>query len=236
MAENLSILPPIKAVFFDAAGTLFQLRESVGESYAQVARRHGFKLDPVATNLAFHKAWKSMPEPGSPIGHEQDTSEKAWWRAVVVEVLNQFPGLEIPSVEDYFEDLFAFYASASVWHTYPETVGVLEALRQRALPCFVLSNFDARLLPVLEGLGLAEHFDGVFYSGQIGHAKPSAKVFTYALEKAKMPAQACLHVGDDPIADWKGARDAGLQVFELDRTKQDLQTILNFENLPDFSH
>ncbi len=31
----------VKAVLFDAAGTLFRVRGSVGEAYAAVAARHG---------------------------------------------------------------------------------------------------------------------------------------------------------------------------------------------------
>ncbi len=35
----------LKAVFFDAAGTLFEAREPVGHTYARIARKHGLNAD-----------------------------------------------------------------------------------------------------------------------------------------------------------------------------------------------
>jgi FMN phosphatase YigB (HAD superfamily) len=31
-----------------------------------------------------------------------------------------------------------------------------------------------------------------------------------------------LHVGDDVVADWQGAKEAGLQVFQLERPRNSL--------------
>ena len=52
----------LKAVFFDAAGTLFRLTKTVGDHYADVSREVGLDLDPHALEPAFHAAWKQMPQ------------------------------------------------------------------------------------------------------------------------------------------------------------------------------
>lgn len=231
----------IHAVLFDAAGTLIHLRESVGAGYSRVASRHGMDLDPAATDAAFRSAWQAMPPMGSALGNNRDRSEKLWWRTIVDRVLDQFPQTAAASASDrdaYFDELFDSYASPDAWLPFPEVASVLDTLNHHGLRLFVLSNFDARLLAVLEGLRLSQHFEEVFYSGSIGHAKPSPEIFDHALAGIGLPASDCLHVGDDPDADWQGARDAGLAAIELDRSNHDLRMVLEalkLPQLPDFS-
>jgi len=50
----------IKAIFFDAAGTLFHLPLGVGYHYALVGEEIGLKLDAAQLDRAFVKAWNSM--------------------------------------------------------------------------------------------------------------------------------------------------------------------------------
>ena len=193
------------------------------------------ELDPSTTDVAFRQAWKTMPPIGTSLEPGGPHSEKDWWRALVYQVLDQLPSL--PSIDRgaYFEDLFASYADPAAWVVFPEIPAVLDSLKNQGLPLFVLSNFDARLLPVLDGLGLSPYFEKIFYSEAIGHAKPSPESFAYALRQIGLPADECLHVGDDPSADWLGARRAGLRVFELDRSTQDLHALLEGPGVPDFS-
>ena len=228
--------PEIRAILFDAAGTLIHLRESVGESYSRVAKSHGIKLDPGITDSSFQSIWRAMPPLGSQDGTSGERSEKAWWRTLVDLVLDE---QNVPSgtIRDgYFEDLFQSYASPTAWRPYPETPDVLDAITRRGLRLAVLSNFDSRLIPVLDGLGLSSRFDEIFFSGKIGHAKPSPEIFGHAVAALRLRPDECLHVGDDPDCDWAGARAAGLQAFELDRSKHDLSSLLELPNLPDFSN
>ena len=226
----------IRAVLFDAAGTLIRLRETVGASYAKIALRHGMELDPGATDAAFRQVWKAMPPMGSPPDPHGDRCEKSWWRRIVENVLDRLGADESSaSREAYFEDLFDSYARPEMWQAYPETQATLEPLRASGLRLFVLSNFDARLLRVLAGLGLDHYFETIFYSGAIGHAKPSREIFDHAVAEIGLGRHECLHVGDDPEADWAGARRAGLQAFELDRRRHDLRAVLEHPELPVFS-
>ena len=55
----------IKAIFFDAVGTLFYLTKGVGDHYALVADEVGLKLDPAALDRAFFAAWEKMPSRGA---------------------------------------------------------------------------------------------------------------------------------------------------------------------------
>lgn len=229
---------PVQAAIFDAAGTLIHLRDPVGVGYSRVARRHGFSLEPGAAEIAFRAAWESMPRFGSgepDSGGHGDGSERSWWRRLVFQVLEAAAPGRCLEPDAYFEELFAEYAKPELWCPFPETVTTLDALAARRLRLFVLSNFDSRLLPILGGHGLLPYFEEVFYSGATGQAKPSREAFGHAVDRIGLAASQCLHIGDDPVADWQGARCAGLQVFELDRSRIDLSMLLELPNLPDFS-
>ena len=52
----------IKAIFFDAVGTLFRLTKTVGDHYAYVGREIGLDLDAQSLEGAFHAAWQQMPQ------------------------------------------------------------------------------------------------------------------------------------------------------------------------------
>ena len=57
-AENKA--KSIKAIFFDAAGTLFHLTKTVGDHYAYVGREVGLDLDAQQLERAFHATWQQM--------------------------------------------------------------------------------------------------------------------------------------------------------------------------------
>ena len=57
---------PIKAIFFDAVGTLFDVKGSVGAVYAQYAKKYGVADSEemvISLNNAFKEVIKEMPAP-----------------------------------------------------------------------------------------------------------------------------------------------------------------------------
>ena len=51
----------IKAILFDAVGTLFFLTKTVGDHYAYVGHEIGLNLNGQELERAFHTAWQAMP-------------------------------------------------------------------------------------------------------------------------------------------------------------------------------
>ena len=122
-----------------------------------------------------------------------------------------------PSSDPYFDRLYAHYASAPAWRVFPEVPGVLAALRGRGLRLAVVSNFDSRLPPLLEALGIAPFFDAVVCSGAVGAAKPDGAIFAHALTALGVEAHEALHIGDSRVNDYDGARAAGIEALLVDR-------------------
>jgi putative hydrolase of the HAD superfamily len=208
----------IRAVLFDAVGTLIQLREPVGETYARVAHAHGLAVHSAALTNAFSRALRTMP-PMVFAGLDGDAlraAEREWWHAVVARVFAAAGG---PSSGEQFERcfaaLFAHFATADAWRATEGAAAVLAAIRARGLRTGMVSNFDYRLSRILDALGLAPLLEVVVLPADAGAAKPDARIFAVALEHLGVSAADALYVGDDAEQDIAGARAAGLQAIDV---------------------
>jgi putative hydrolase of the HAD superfamily len=214
---------PIEAVLFDAAGTLIHLPRGVGFHYAEVARRHGVALDAQETGRAFASTWQAMPSRARVHGPRAD-DDRGWWQRLVYETLDRLRAPEFDRAA-YFDELYREFTRPGVWEPFPEVREVLSALASR-VRLGIVSNFDQRLLPILDGLGLSHFFEHVIISSAVGADKPDPAIFRFALARIGIDADRACHVGDHPVNDWRAAREAGLQVFELDRPTNDLRLLL----------
>ena len=215
----------IKAIFFDAAGTLFYLTKTVGDHYALIGREVGLNLDAQKLERAFHVAWQQRPR-RPPIDGPRENDDKGWWRELVDHVFDQVaPSVSEIDRDSFFEVAYEHFAEPGVWELYPEVHGVLEELAPH-FRLAVISNFDGRLRFILQNLGISKYFDHVFISSEFGADKPDPEIFRRALKVMKLKADEVLHVGDDPGRDWEAAAAAGMSVFRLDRPKNSLRDLL----------
>jgi putative hydrolase of the HAD superfamily len=215
----------IKAIFFDAAGTLFYLTKTVGDHYALVGAEIGLKLDAKQLDHAFHLAWRIIPQ-RPPIDGAREDDDKGWWRHLVDRVLDQVaPSLSEFERDNFFEVAYDHFAEAGVWELYPEVPGVLEKLHPR-FQLAVISNFDGRLRFILQHLGISKFFAHTFFSSELGADKPDPEIFRRALNLINLKPDEVLHVGDDPERDWQAATAAGLWVFRLNRPRNSLRDLL----------
>jgi putative hydrolase of the HAD superfamily len=215
----------IKAVFFDAVGTLFYLTDTVGEHYALVGREVGLDLEARNLDRAFLSAWKQMPR-RDPIDGPREDDDKGWWRELVELIFRDVaPHVSELDRDNFFEVAYEHFAEAGVWHLYPEVLEVLETLHS-GFRLAVISNFDGRLRMILEQLGISKFFSFVFVSSELGADKPDPEIFRRALGFIKLLPEEVLHVGDDPQRDWAAAEAVGLSVFRLDRASKSLRDVL----------
>ena len=210
-------LTPPKAIFFDAAGTLFTVNGSVGEIYARLAREHGKDVSVSDLEVGFRRCFAEAPAMAFPgASSEQVLSlEKQWWCNIVHEVFA--PLGSFPRFASYFEALFAYFARTDAWQLYPETLTTLTALTDRGFRLGVISNFDSRLFGLLDGFDLTRFFDPIVISTHAGAAKPEGAIFVQALAHHGLRPEDTLHVGDSLHADIAGARAAGMIPVLIDR-------------------
>jgi len=207
----------VKAVFFDAAGTLFTVRGSVGEIYSRIAYRHGKEVAVKDLEAGFQRCFSSAPPLAFPGAAPEQLAEleKRWWQELVWRIFA--PLGPFPAFEEYFVELFSFFARAGAWQLYPETIEALEVLRDRRFILGVVSNFDSRLFGLLQGLGVSGFFAAVTISSRAGYAKPAPEIFSQALQEHRLEPDQVIHIGDSHHADIAGARAAGILPLLIDR-------------------
>lgn len=95
---------------------------------------------------------------------------------------------------------------------YPESRDALAALSER-FTLIALTNGNANL----DKIGIAAYFDGHVSAATAGAAKPARQIFEAAVRAGGAAAAATLHVGDHPLDDVHGAREAGLRTVWVNR-------------------
>ena len=211
----------IRAVFFDAAGTLIKPTRRVGESYAIVAKKYGRDIAPSDITARFRLCFETSPPLAFPGASATQLAalEREWWKNLVLRVFEPWGGVE--RFDECFSELFEYFAGAAAWALYPEVAATLAALKERGLILDVISNFDSRLHRILAGLGIAGRFDEVFVSSAVGHAKPDPRIFQAALRRHGLAPADVAHIGDSETKDIRGASDLGLTAILVDRSGQE---------------
>ncbi len=212
-------------ICFDAGGTLVRTGRPVGQTYTQLAEHYGLSLDAEQTHARFKEAFAALrgrllqaaaPDPG----------DRAWWREVVRQSLGNDVPAEFP-LDDFFEEVYAAFARTDVWRVFPEVPDVLRTLKERGCRLAVISNWDSRLREILAGLELAEFFDDVWISSELGMHKPQPQIFKHAAAQAgNIPPANCWMIGDDRVNDVDAPRALGWNAIWIDRPQSDLLAAL----------
>jgi putative hydrolase of the HAD superfamily len=92
----------------------------------------------------------------------------------------------------------------------PGAPAAIELLRGAGAVLGVITNADGAVRDTLGRMGLARYFEVVMTPSRAGATKPDRRIFQAALAEAGVPAESAWHVGDDPVGDARGAKDAGL--------------------------
>lgn len=209
-----------KVIFFDAVGTLFGVKGSVGKVYSDMAKRFGVQVSNDALDQAFIQSFKTAPPPIFPGIEPQQIPKREfeWWQVVSLRTFEQVGVVDqFSDFSAFFNALYIHFATGAPWFVYPDVRPVLERWQQLGINLGVLSNFDSRLYSVLSALELREFFTSITISTEVGAAKPNPQIFAVGLEKYNCSAKLAWHIGDSLKEDYQGAKAAGLRAIWLKR-------------------
>lgn len=196
---------PIRAVLFDAVGTLFRPRGSIGEIYSDVAAAHGLSVPARELEDRFRKHALGSP----------DAVDRGEWRELVGQIFRDLG--EFADFERFFAELYETFRSTERWRLFPDSLPVLDGLSRAGLPLGLVTNFDERIHGILRGLGIASFFERVETPGSSGFRKPDPRIFLCAAREMGLPPSSIAAVGDDPVQDLEASRRAGMRGFLVDR-------------------
>ncbi|GAB4243408.1 MAG: HAD family hydrolase [Stanieria sp.] len=212
-----------KVIFFDAVGTLFGVRGSVGEVYQQIALKFGVETNANDLNIAFLNSFKTAPPPIFPSVPLEDIpkQEYNWWFAIAKSTFAQVGVLEqFNNFEAFFAELYHYFATEKPWYIYSDVLPTLQKWQSRGVELGIISNFDTRIEQVIELLNLKTFFKTITISSLVGAAKPESKIFLTALAKHNCSPQQAWHIGDSFTEDYQGANQIGIKAFWLNRSEE----------------
>jgi len=110
-------------------------------------------------------------------------------------------------------EAFEVFLSARNQVELYEDVPLTLQLLQRRFRLFTASNGNADL----SRIGIAHCFERSVAARDVGALKPHPAVFLKVVEATDLQLQEVLYVGDDPVADIEGARQAGMRAVWINR-------------------
>ncbi|MEZ4279233.1 MAG: HAD-IA family hydrolase [Myxococcota bacterium] len=211
----------IRAVVFDATGTLIEPRESVGTVYARAALAEGIRLPAWRLDDAFVRVLRASPPLAAAAASgvnaaERAAAETAWWIDRVRQVFQATDStVEFRAPKAFALSLFETYRRPESWRERPGARALLEALSRAGLRLGLASNFDHRLPEILEGLDLIGFFDAVEIPSRRGRAKPDRAVFEALGEALSAGLDELAYVGDDTPEVLAAIAALGVRIFDV---------------------
>ncbi|MBN2028142.1 MAG: HAD-IA family hydrolase [Actinobacteria bacterium] len=204
-------------VFFDAGETLIHPLPSFPELFLSVCAENGLEADLDHLRTTTRKLMAGVEDRqryGYTFSNEASKSRRFWldfYGSLVRELGYAHEDGLLP------EALYQTFSDPSNYGEYHDVRETMEEFRRRGLRMGLISNFETWLEDLLEDLGLMEFLEVLVISGREEYEKPHPRIYELALERSGADPGRSLHVGDSPISDYDGARDAGMRAVLLDR-------------------
>ncbi|WP_074383112.1 HAD family hydrolase [Acinetobacter pseudolwoffii] len=152
-------------------------------------------------------------------------------------LLQELSWLSPPSIDELAQFWFSQFGRFAV--EMPQAKQVLEQLKARGYRLAIISNggHDTRL-NIIKGLGFGHYFDEIISSSLVGISKPHPEIFLHTAERLTVLPEQCLYIGDHPINDIQGAKNAGMHALWMQGFHPDAEEIqYKIQQLPEiFTH
>jgi len=203
----------IRAVAFDAVGTLIEPVPSVADAYRQAALSVGLDLPSAVIRERFVKVFAA--DDTTEEHSTNELNEVYRWRNIVEACL---PELDQTRSNQAFDQLWEHFAKPSSWRLFPDVAETFHWLAQKGVKVCIASNFDARLRQVWGGLfGVDKPLDYLVISSEVGFRKPGEGFYKAVLGHLEEPPESVLFIGDDWINDVEFPAKFGFKANLLDR-------------------
>ncbi len=205
----------LRAVLFDAVGTLIEPDPPVVETYHAAGLRFGSSLPAETIRLRFRSALARQEALDAQSSHRtSEARELARWRAIVAEVFD-----DVPDIEALFQTLWRHFAEPGHWRVHDDAAECWQRLAESGFFLGIASNFDARLEAICQGHELLAGRT-CFISSHIGYKKPAPEFFRFIEQRLELRPDEILLVGDDLENDYLAAQAAGWQALLVARESE----------------
>ncbi|MDZ4179284.1 MAG: HAD-IA family hydrolase [Coriobacteriia bacterium] len=225
-----------RAVFFDVGNTLLYPHPSVSEVCRQVLEAAGYARDLEAIDALMPMVdayYEDRYREDDTFWTDEGETSSVW--VGMYSLLARRLGIE-HEAEDLARRVYDEFGRADRWRAYDDVVPALIRLKNRGLDVGIISNWDSRLVKLLDGLGIGALVDTVVSSADVGLHKPDPRIFELASARLGVDPRDAVHVGDHHYADILGASSVGMTPVLIDRhePRTDGRGINSLETLESF--
>ena len=194
----------IRGLIFDYGGVLWDMRWDLARTLEQ---EHGLRERTIVETLYGSEIYKQL---------EVGVGDRQAWLDESHQALESAAGRELPPLH-------------RSWRERQHLIAPYIDLIRRLRPPYktaVLSNADSTLSRRLgESHGIADLFDDVVVSADVGMAKPDARIYALAAQRLGLAVDACVFI-DDLARNVDAAREAGMHAVHFLVNEHDLEAQL----------
>ncbi|XP_050423486.1 rhythmically expressed gene 2 protein-like isoform X2 [Adelges cooleyi] len=215
-----------KLITFDITGTLLKYRSSPTEEYSTVLNKHGIKVNISILEELIKRNMKDMTKLHPNFGLKTGLGWDNYWRKFAQNVISGAIPKEYASnnlkIITIVDDLMNTYSTGETFKLQNGAIDLLKYLKKKQVPLGVISNYDPRIINIINNLGIADYFLFILSSYQVGYAKPDIEIFQKAESFVcnETDRKLFLHVGDSYAFDFVGAKSAGWSACLVHTDKQ----------------
>ena len=186
----------IKAVVFDLDHTLFDRYATINKLVPQL-RKH-FDLNDGITDEFFIQE----------LSYADKHFVHKGWQGIYNHLVSKGVFRTLPGFEEYTEIVLRHFKHIAEKYDFAEPT--LRAIKEKGYKVGLITNGDSVLQhKKLRMLELDNSFDEIIISGETPYEKPQKEIFLMMADKLNINIGEMMYVGDHPVNDVDGARNAG---------------------------
>ena len=190
----------IRLVIFDVGQTLLFLTPPSEEVFLARCQQLAIdvELEDLKRGCKAGELWVAQTimneQQGAPRMSDEEFDMK--WEYVVLETALKD---RKENIEDLVNKLRTIDGPAQNWSAPPETYTVLNELQVKDMPLGIVSNFPKLLPDLCRKVGIADYFDFIIASEEVGISKPDPSILQMALQRAQVKPHEAVYIGDHPF-------------------------------------
>lgn len=207
---------------FDAFGTVVKPVHGVVDTYHEFGTRFGSRLSREEIKSRFEHARSEIFGVGvnpddDPKLPSNDFRERDMWARLISTVF-----IDVSETDSLFVELWDFFADPKNWTAYEDVEACFRSLLDTGFLIGIASNFDSRLLPIVDSLGLLHAVNWTYCSSQVGFRKPDRRFYEAIATSVESSldndvSTSLIMIGDDINNDVIAPRRLGWDAYHLDR-------------------